>query len=831
MRDVKVSTVSFKQGKFSYSLSGSEKDKVEKVVLQNDNETLKMNSEIVVSESEGVCDIKKMTDTKLSFNLFLSMVAVFKDGKTQVLDADETVYETLLSTWFDPIYNLHYFAKKGEMGQLLIGIWKTGSSRIKKGGYFLEGVEVSGDSLDFSGVKKANPVAKDAELLLWSKKRKETIAVPLNADEFNRAAFTLDIHDIKEEIAVGGVRWDIMVRFRDEENNLAFYRFEEKRNRRRLRRGNPFQFRFPKKENYKKEQSERFLETIPVETKLNGEPMLVSPNYTIDWQLSLQGILQARYYMRCFTERLVDISLTNEKMKVTVRCKKRGMKIKGLAIVLREDISVRHHFTQTAKVEEKDSILLSYECLLKDIPWQPINYNFVVEEEKDGVIYDIRPKNVSYGFRKRFYSVKWQNSVVMGDNILILMSMRNGNVIIRFRERLAYDDIMYRKREKKARLLYLLGKPVLDHMGIILLFERYSTAAQDNGVRMFEYYMEQGRKHVYYVIRTDVPDYKKVEKYGKHVLPFMSLKHMVYIQAAKVLVSTDTKRHGYQWLGPNSRVYNKLLKKPVVFLQHGVLAMKKVSDIYDRYRTNAMDLFITSSELEKRFVNQSFRYEQARIAVTGLARWDVLVDKSGEMEEKEILFIPTWRIWMDNVTKEEFLKSDYYKEYVHLLKSERLDELLTKHHMKMVFCMHHKFREFVGEFPKVSDRIQLFDFGDTPVNELIMRCSFLVTDYSSVAWDAYYLGKPCVFFQFDYPKYMELQGSYFDMEQELFGVRVTEETALLDEMERCMDSGFEEKEEYRKLKEEYLPYRERDHRARIDRAIQAMKFRGKTEVM
>ncbi len=817
MLDLQIHRITFSNGELSYDITGNDANQVEKIILSDDK------------------NAKELSSMKDAVNTDVSILVQLKDGSRITPDIATAEYESLDSTYFDPVGNIHYFLRRGEKEQPVIGAWKTGSSRVKKGGYLLDTVLIEQNTLKFYAWKKSLQTAKAAELVLWSKKLKETIVFPLDREQFAKGSFSMDISECKERIAVGSVRWDIMVRFRDENNDLVFLRFEDKSNAKRIRRTNPFQFRFPKKENYHKEQTYRFLDAIPVNTEVelgdSAERMLICPNYTLDMQLSLQGIMNSRYYMRSFTEDLVDLQMTEEKITVTIRCKNRGFNIKGLGIVLREDLSVRHHFHLISQVEEKKSLLQTYECSIDEIPWYSISYNFVVEEEKNGIVYDIRPKNISYHFRRRFYDVKWKNSVALDDYLLLLVAMKNGNVLIRYRERLPYDDVLYRKREKKARLLYLLGKPILDHMGIILLFERFSTAAQDNGVHMFEYYMEQKRKNVFYVIRPDMPDYHKVEQYGKQVLPFMSLKHMVYIQAAKVLVSTDTKRHGYQWLGPNSRVYNKLLKKPVVFLQHGVLAMKKVSDIYDRYRANAADLFITSSELEKKFVNQSFRYEPSRIAVTGLARWDVLFDKSKEQKEKEILFIPTWRGWMDGILKEEFLESEYYHVYKHLLESNRLHEMLEKHNMHMIFCMHHKFREFAGEFPAVSERVKLFDFGDTPINELIMRSSFLVTDYSSVAWDSYYLEKPCVFYQFDYDKYMELQGSYFDMETELFGVRVTEEEALLDEMERCMDSGFEEKEEFARLREEYLPYRDRKHRARIDQAIKAMKFHGKTEVL
>ena len=247
MSDVKVSRISLSGGNLSYTLSGSEKDNVKEVILQCTDKVIHRISDVL--------------------NEDISLVARLEDGKTEVLKAEETVYESLLSTAFDPERNVHYIAKKGEDGRVLIGVWKTGSSRIVKGGYYLDKVDISGDTLTFYAFPKALPKAKDIEVLLWSKKFKETISAPVSAEDFNRGVFSLDIHDTKEKIAVEGVRWDIMVRFRNEENQLTFYRLEDKSNIHRLRRGNPFQFRFPKKENYRKEQSHRFLGEIPVERR------------------------------------------------------------------------------------------------------------------------------------------------------------------------------------------------------------------------------------------------------------------------------------------------------------------------------------------------------------------------------------------------------------------------------------------------------------------------------------------------------------------------------------------------------------------------------------
>lgn len=60
-----------------------------------------------------------------------------------------------------------------------------------------------------------------------------------------------------------------------------------------------------------------------------------------------------------------------------------------------------------------------------------------------------------------------------------------------------------------------------------------------------------------------------------------------------------------------------------------------------------------------------------------------------------------------------------------------------------------------------SKRIRLIAFGEEPANELMMRCKMLVTDYSSVCWDVFYLDKPVVFFQFDREKYEEAHRKLF----------------------------------------------------------------------
>ena len=72
--------------------------------------------------------------------------------------------------------------------------------------------------------------------------------------------------------------------------------------------------------------------------------------------------------------------------------------------------------------------------------------------------------------------------------------------------------------------------------------------AQDNGYYFFKHCMEQDEeaflnKKIYYIIDKDSPDRSKVEPYKNRILDFMSIRHMVYLLAADLIVSSDSRYH------------------------------------------------------------------------------------------------------------------------------------------------------------------------------------------------------------------------------------------------------------------------------------------------
>ena len=84
----------------------------------------------------------------------------------------------------------------------------------------------------------------------------------------------------------------------------------------------------------------------------------------------------------------------------------------------------------------------------------------------------------------------------------------------------------------------------------------------------------------------------------------------------------------------------------------------------------------------------------------------------------------------------------------------------------------------------------------------------------------YYQGKPVIFYQFDLEQYNETQGSYIDMETELFGDRATKPEQQFALLEETAANGFQLKEKYAQMRESMYAYLDHNNSQRTCDEIQ-----------
>ncbi|WP_088012302.1 CDP-glycerol glycerophosphotransferase family protein [Gottfriedia acidiceleris] len=497
--------------------------------------------------------------------------------------------------------------------------------------------------------------------------------------------------------------------------------------------------------------------------------------------------------------------------------------VNHITLRLRQDKS---HVIQIPCTEEmsrdKNSRTVKAELNISQLELEQFYWDIYISITIDnGDVHHARLRNDNYLISKKLKHGMLKYTVNTSDNYMIYPYITaNDYLALTYRQKGEFESLQYKINEYMAFILYSLLFWYFTRKPIWLIHEKYSETAQDNSFYFFKYcYENQYNKKVYYVIKKGSPDEKNLAPYKKRVVYFMSFKHLFLLLASKLIVSSETKGHGFAWRVSQGVIRDFLYEKKYVFLQHGVLGLKKVGNSFKAKSSNGADLFVVSSDFEKEIVKREFGYKEENVIVTGLSRWDVLKDKSHQNTKKEIFLMPTWRNWLEEVEDDKFILSDYYHVYNGLIQSEKLSQLLKDNDITLNFYVHPKFMPYVENFTSSNEHINVIQFGEANINELIMRSSLLITDYSSVAWETYYQKKPVLFFHFDLDKYLDIQGSYMDLRNDVFGEVAYASSELVDKLSVYINNGFKEKDEFSLNRNYYFKHVDQDNSARIFKYI------------
>lgn len=624
----------------------------------------------------------------------------------------------------------------------------------------------------------------------------------------NESIFSLDLADFIEKYSFKKSRWDLYLELRYdnvvEVGRLGFYNLGY----------------LPTHERYFKSINSKSHNVItPYLTINNGLTIVVKPIISLHNEILNSNV------------KLTDFDLKRNKIYGQVfleleECD--DYTVNNVSLKYRSKLDEFEYRSQVEEIKvNKNKSTVNFQINIEDMKFEQFYWDVFLVVLIRNNEFLVKVKNPDEWLKKEIsqriskYSYKYKDNYILYPYITI-----NNSLALTYRKLDVYENKRYRIKEYFAGLVYMVFKKHFDRKQIWLVYEKFSQMAQDNGYYFFQYvYNHQPNENVYYVIDKKSQDYKNLIGMQDKVVQFMSFKHLLYLYASKLLISSESKGHAYVLRKQNGKIPKMLQKKKMVFLQHGVIALKKVGGIFNKNSRNAADLFVVSSEYESEIIENNFGYDNEEIINVGLCRWDALVDESQENSSKEMLLMPTWRSWLDDVSDEVFIKSNYYHSYITLLNSNKLQQMLKNHNIIMNFYIHPKFREYISRFEVDNPNIRIYQFGEEKLNKLLMKNSLLITDYSSVAWDQFYQKKPVVFYQFDYSDYELLQGSYMDMNTELFGDRVIQPDELINLIEEYIDRNFTEKEHFAAMRNYYFDHVDKNNSERTYKAIKDNKER------
>lgn len=299
------------------------------------------------------------------------------------------------------------------------------------------------------------------------------------------------------------------------------------------------------------------------------------------------------------------------------------------------------------------------------------------------------------------------------------------------------------KYVKKAWLTYfsiIIFLPFIRLLNIWVFYEKNANSAHENAWITFKKMRKlYPNRRIYYIINSEAK--KSINLNNDNIVLLGTWKYYVILYLAKVLLSSETR---YHVLGDaqfhRSMLSNKLSKKVHVFLQHGMNGIKKVPMFH--YGHGQIDFLIAASNWEKDVITHKWHYPEKQVFVTGLPRWDDLNIQN--LEKGVITFMPTWQSNLADLSHKSFERTSFFKSYSGLFLDENFINVVQNDNLEVNIVMHPKFEQYKALFQKFKF-LNIHVSAD--LNYLLSRSEILITDYSSVAWDALYLNRKVVFFQ------------------------------------------------------------------------------------
>ena len=177
-----------------------------------------------------------------------------------------------------------------------------------------------------------------------------------------------------------------------------------------------------------------------------------------------------------------------------------------------------------------------------------------------------------------------------------------------------------------------------------------------------------------------------------------------------------------------------------IFLGHGVTYIK--SFLYKNYinpKTYNKILLPPCKKFTKLAIDAGWK--NGDIIKIGYPRWDNydLFTKDLQKKERSIFLMFTWR----KFKKEKNISKDYINNLYRLLKNRKLNKELRRNNVQLFFCFHH----CLNLNTKITvNRNNIRIIEQNNISTLLKNSSLIITDFSSILFDAIVQRKPLILY-------------------------------------------------------------------------------------
>ncbi len=328
------------------------------------------------------------------------------------------------------------------------------------------------------------------------------------------------------------------------------------------------------------------------------------------------------------------------------------------------------------------------------------------------------------------------------NTVALFRQTEKGNLLMLYvRSRNVTDRLTEKLKQTVAFLISLVWK-TKNAKKIVLLYEKNSSKYEESASVVYEYLCDNGYSNAYFICDKAYEYFDKIpEKYRKNIIPKYSFKHYLYYFTSRTFIGTEAIAHAFDLRTCNFLPLFKQIQKNInyVFLQHGVMYMVSLDsesrNMFRRKNLKGKYRVVCSSEAEKTHFTTLGDHYDNDMYVCGLPKYDKnTLDDNAD----KIVIMPTWRPWEINVARSEFKNTPYYKMLMKIYNSVP-DDLKEK-----VVLLPHPLvaNELSLSSPEFTGNIVL----NARYDEILKTAKILITDYSSIAYDAFYRGSNVIFY-------------------------------------------------------------------------------------
>lgn len=341
--------------------------------------------------------------------------------------------------------------------------------------------------------------------------------------------------------------------------------------------------------------------------------------------------------------------------------------------------------------------------------------------------------------------------------------------------------------------------------------------------------------NAWFTLEKDTPDWKRLQAdgYGSHLVAHGTLRWKLLMINAAHLISSHIDAPVQR---PPAILQHVQPKWKFTFLQHGVIK----DDLSKWLNPKQMDVFVTSTPGEYESIagdGSPYVFTDKEVALTGLPRFDRLHEKAQRITGDAcdlILVAPTWRNWLvpplkagsqRRVIDAHFFETEYARAWTAFLRSPELTELAARTGRTVAFLPHPNIQPVLAKMD-LPDSVLRLSFDGADVQEYFARSAVMVTDYSSMAFNAAYMDRPVVYFQFDAQRVMAGghvgRAGYFQYPRDGFGPVVDDVEAAVAAVADIAENGYAARPEFQARIDATFPLRDGQCCARVTAAVEAL---------